>query len=197
MRIWTIQELTVWEALEERGVLHVDPALAEHQDYSDAYDWLSGEMRRRVGEPPRGVRWPWWGWGWYHTRVKARPDLRAIGWDLERGSQNVRIELELPEGEVLLSEFNYWHFVLMGSYLPSGGADDDAFIEDMDAFDEELERAGVEVDRAIEVEPFRTRIIASWERIFVVYDNWPTQATFWELRMDQVQDVTHFVGRRR
>ena len=55
--------------------------------------------------------YPIWFWHQYKNSKSKRPDLRESGL-LSKGTKGVLIEFEKPETEILLSDFNLWHFVL-------------------------------------------------------------------------------------
>lgn len=137
-------------------------------------------------------------WGWYHWEGKERPkpDLRSSG-HLPKGATGVRIEFEIPENRVILSDFDAWHFVLNRWFLCLCEKEDKDFTE-------ELERAGIP-QRWPYPEPFRSRIINSWQCIFDQEAGDPEwrgslsrrsiQATFWELKLSQVRHVDTFTAR--
>lgn len=178
MRLWTIQPVAIWELIQREGSYRCDPALAiDGKDWPDSYDWMAGQMCARIGPPPPGVRWPAWAW-------EKKPDLRkSIG--RNNTDPYARLTLEVPESDVILSEFEDWHFVLMDSYLALTEAESNA---NENATLEERE--------------------ASWERIFdldYVRDAWQggggreerrVQATLWELRREHVWGAEVFMPRK-
>jgi hypothetical protein len=118
---------------------------------------------------------------------------------LAKGQKGVRIELELENGKVLLSDYNGWHAVLNNSFLSYDEAEDDRF-------EQEKQRLGYGYGSP-QPESLRSKITASWERIFDLAGGDPEwwgkvsgraiQATFWELRLKDVTDVTFFTDRGR
>jgi hypothetical protein len=195
LRIWTIQPAGLYEKLRAKGVLFAD---GRHRDRSwdHAYRWMIDQMRRRL--PPSQARFPWWGWYRWEGARRARPDLRAGG-HLDKGQKGVRIELDLEETEVLLSDFEKWHFVLGGWFLSYDEAEDEWF-------DREKTRLGY---RYADPHPqlLKSRVRASWDHIFDLkggdpdwlgkMSNRAIQATFWELRLKDVTDVMFFTDRGR
>jgi hypothetical protein len=193
MTLWTIQDMAAWERLQCEGVLSADgrrvPSYFRH-----AYRWMSDQMRLRLSS--HHARVPLWGWYHWQGIKQCRPDLRASG-HLAKGVMGVRIEIELPEDSVLLSDFNSWHCVLNHYYLSINEQEDDRFAR-------ELERAGVE-QRWPYPEPFNLRVVSSWERIFDLeagdVEWWgplserSIQATFWELTIPQIRRVDIFKAR--
>jgi hypothetical protein len=155
---------------------------------------MSDQMRLRL--PPHHTRVPLWGWYRWQGTKQCRPDLRASG-HLARGLPGVRIELELPEDSVLLSDFDSWHCVLNRCFLSLNEQEDETFVR-------ELERTGVE-QRWPYPEPFDLRVVSSWQRIFDLEAGdveWrgplserSIQATFWELTIPQIRRVDIFRAR--
>src|SRR5690242_12200595 len=125
MRVWMIAEATLYTRLSENQVLYVDPALTD-EDFGDAYVWMRGQMA--LHNPHYGGHWPWWAW----VRPPcghARPDLRERqlyhnGWPT--GTPCMRLELDVPDVEVLPSDFDMWHAVLNNSPLVSSDEEWDA-----------------------------------------------------------------------
>jgi hypothetical protein len=155
---------------------------------------MSDQMRLRL--PPHRASFPLWGWYRWQGPKQCRPDLRASG-HLTKGTTGVRIEFELPEDSVLLSDFNDWHCVLNRCFLSINEQEDEAFTR-------ELKRAHVEW-RWPYPEPFHLRVVSSWQRIFDLEAGDPEwwgrpsdrsiQATFWELAIPQIRRVDIFRAR--
>jgi hypothetical protein len=193
MILWTIQDMRAWERLRREGVLRGDGRRVSPY-YRHAYGWMSDQMRLRL--PPHCASFPLWGWYRWQGRRQCRPDLRASG-HLAKGVPGVRIELELSEESVLLSDFNGWHCVLNRHFLSINEQEDEAVAR-------ELERAGVEW-RWPYPEPFHARVVSSWQRIFDLEAGdaeWcgplserSIQATFWELTISQIRRVDIFRAR--
>lgn len=188
MRVWTIQPLEVLSRLEDGQVLYANPAHVP-QEFRHAYDWMRAQMQRRI--PGYGGHYPWWSW---HS---PRPDLRQSGY-LPRGTQGMRLELEIEPSQVLLSDFDAWHLVLNRGYL--------ALYEDEDETWYRRFEAAVPNQWAWPPpEPWHSDIVTSWERVFdlealAASNYWGEgphyiQATFEALRLADVRGVTPFVAR--
>ncbi len=194
MFIWTIQNIMAWELLQRQGFLRGDGRRVEVY-FRYAYRWMADQMLSRLPAVP-GARFPLWGWYRWQGISRTRPDLRATG-HLEKGTSGVRIELEIPHEKVLLSDFDAWHSVLNGSYLSISEKDEDAFAED-------LKKAGPGWGWPYP-EPFRSRVVSSWQRIFDMDAGEPewwgalsersVQATFWEIDLSQVRRADRFTAR--
>ena len=193
MIIWTVQPIAVWQRLRRERILYATSEGMD-ADYAAAYRWMVAQMRQRL--PGRGRRWPWWGWYWYRGKKGQRPDLRCAG-HLPRGRKGVRIELDIPDEQVLLSGFDAWHAALNDWYLSLTEADDEQFQHELNGACHDA--------RCPYPEPFRSRVTDSWQRMFDLGTGDPDwrgepdersiQATFWTLRLDDVQAVTHFAAR--
>lgn len=187
MRLWTIQPLWVWERLCEQGMLWSDPTgEAFFRDFQDSYDWMRGQMRRRL--PAYQGRHPWWAYD-------HKPDLRRYK---PGAGPMARLELAVPPERVLLSAYGAWHYVLNLFYLPQS-VDDEEYQREDDAWEEELKQHGLNPyeDHPLP-EPWQSRMVASWERIFDVDDLRDTntiQACFERLDLADVVRVTFFTPR--
>ena len=147
MRLWMIAEHTLWERLQIEGSLLVDPARTD-RDFRPAYDWMRGQMARRI--PGYCGGYPWWAWVQCDP-ARARPDLRAReNHYFAPGTPSVRLELDLPDAEVLASDFDLWHCVLNNGYLGWSEAEDDWW------------------HRLPEAQRTRAALERSWERIFAL-----------------------------
>lgn len=195
MILWMILPLESFNVLQRRQYLTCDGRRIEHC-HAPAYTWIAEEMGRRTdGPPPARVRYPLWAWKQWAGPGRARPDLRAIRHHYE--GPFVRVEIELPGEHVLLSDYEAWHHVLNGWFLAASEAESDAFEADLKA-------AGICGGWPYR-EPFHSRVVESWQRIFDL--NWSVegwtapiekksiQATFWRLDASQVRDATMWEGR--
>jgi hypothetical protein len=190
MTLWTIQPKTLYDKLTEHGFLYCDPEKEgfwglDSQEFKTAYDWLAGQMKTRVGLPPKGVQYPFWAWALIDG-VSKKPDLRRREFNNYVG-ENVVIELDVPDADVLLSDEENWHYVLNNWYLHDV-KDEDGKWEDTDAWFDSLPADKQDLLRK-----------ESWTRIFDKDDtdnDWKfVQATFWELKAKQVKSVRRFTGR--
>lgn len=193
MILWTVQHAVAGERLYQYGILRGDGRRVDPY-FRHAFHWIADEMRRRL--PPSHAKFPIWGWYRWQGEARARPDLRTSG-HLAKGTPGICIEFEVPDNRVLLSDFDAWHCVLNGSFLSLSEEEDNAF-------DEELEKAGVQHGWPYP-EPFNSRVISSWQRIFNMEAADPEwrgspsergiQATFWELNLSQVRCINRFTAR--
>jgi len=208
LRLWTIQEIPFWNRLKGGRRIRASRRLVERGtggllEAMPAYDWLANRMGSMIGDRPSSTALPLWAWQQYSGAARARPDLRSSG-HLSRGTKGVRIEFEIDDGAVVLSDFEMWHFVLHGSYI----ADNE---KECDAFDASVAKkwrwSGYWDDKM--PARHRRRIKASWEKIFDIdrvwedeawlgpsgRDNAAIQATFWLIDIGMVRRVDEFTAR--
>ncbi len=185
MRLWSIQPLAVWEKLQKFGTLNNSEAYTQ-QDFLPAYRWMAGEMTRRIGPSPYTDALPFWAWFQAYDSKRPRPDLRRSA-HLPAGSSGVRITLQMVSEQVLLSDFELWHYVLNHWYLPTS-------MKDSETFEEQTHDEKTDII-----------IRESWQRIFDLkfsatdiaapLAKKSLQATFWELRLENVIEVQSFLAR--
>lgn len=194
MRIWTIQPEAVYEALKEQKVLYTDISKSSLYHMEDigvtdnplqkGYGWLAKRMEEKIGKP-EGASYPWWAWYKRHGKCK-KPDLREAGY-AEKGERCVCLELEVPDSEVVLSDFDLWWFCISDCWF-SGAADDDG-LDRLDSWFRSLDKGTQE----------RLKL-ESWETVFDIEPDqygrgsW-VQATFWELRLADVKKAVYFTAR--
>ena len=227
MRLYTIQPQEVLTQLEAVAELPADATKGQFNEFSfpdghitegfqKQYGWLKDQMKLRIPSYQGGDMW----WAW-----KDRPDLRRETACYERGFNGVLITLDVPEEEVLLSDFDAWGMVLNGHYVSYTEEQDarwDAYVamtpwEEWETMEHEARMDAVismfRAEPLPEVLEWRAHlqeiIESSWEAIFD--DRWyqdaaakdwsgeapEFQATFELLRLENVVAVQSFTGRRK
>jgi len=117
VRYWTIQDRNVLDIIEKKGIYKADsrksPFLEDYQNAILAYQWMETKLEDKVSRPrnTHGMIWFWFAQYGYHKK----PNLCR---DINRLDNGVCIELELDDSEVLLSDYDTWHFVLNNFYIP-------------------------------------------------------------------------------
>ena len=117
MILWTIQPEAVYEEILSTGVYHCDFSKSSLSEWERQYDWLVEQMKKRIGPPPNGVSYPVWAW---HTweGVRKKPDLRRERWGNGwKGERFVCLEIDVPDKDVLLSDFDSWSIILLNGLL--------------------------------------------------------------------------------
>ncbi len=190
MKLWSIQNAKVLEDIVQTG-RHVIADFtqtmwtAEERYPQEAYDWLAEEMRQRIAPPPLGVSYPIWAWHTCTGKRKA-PDMRKRDWAIS-GTAIVRLTLDVPEQEVLLSDFDLWHYPLNHWYL-STTEEEDARVQTWSKQRQErsIQKSWQHIyDLTSEDEGF----------LFGKQENRCIQACFWTLNAHDILSVEHFVAR--
>lgn len=189
MTLWTIQPEELYHSILETGKYVCDPKQIVMSEFTEMYNWLVLQMRERIGEPPKGVIYPVWAW---HTQRSKhqKPDLRSERWTNGcDGEKFVCLELEVPDEQVLLSDFDLWSIVLLND-----------LITETEEEDEELDRIykSLASKRQLEMK------YENWKRVFDVSpSNSPwmrrgswIQATFWMLTKEMIKEVRYFTVAR-
>lgn len=184
MIIWTIQPYSVYQELVAKGHFYCDPNKScnlKEPDFQAAYAWMIAQLKAKVGLPPNDqIQTPIW--AWYRARAfsHTRPDFR----EHRDYADQVCLELELDDSQVLLSDFDSWHFVLGDSYFAP--ASNEQEWEELNAWFDGLTKKDQQAVKE-----------ASWQQIFDItpsHDPWTlngayVQACFWQLELSQVRKV--------
>jgi hypothetical protein len=204
MIVWTIQADYVWDMLQRDGILYGPEIVDEHILWRTAYDWMVEQMERRIGPRPKPGTYPLWAWYQWDGDSRRKPDLRS-SLHVPGGTRAVRIEFEIADDQILLSDFGAWHTPLNYCYLALHEMEDEAF-------EAELAQHGLtwKPGELLSDPRYHAKILKSWEHIFDIEqvdpDRWwtePTKAekdiqgTFWSLALAQVRKATPFIGRGR
>lgn len=197
MLLWSIQPPVIWDILTTAGVFRGDRRYVP-DFFLPAYRWLSQQMQQRIGTPPQPAACPVWAWYQWGTADQPKPDVPAYCSHLPRGTARVCLECIIADDRVLLSDFDLWHHVLNAWYIPTSEADDLAFEAAWGPHRPPTLAANPDADDVL-VQQIR----ASWHRIFDL--DWEEeyctrkraekviQATFWELRREDVQDMQLYI----
>ena len=154
--------------------------MGENVDF--AFDWMAEQMRKRIGEPPLPeIKRPVWAWYQWESKKKRIPPLSTMD---KTNDKEVMLEINVPDSEVLLSDFELWHCVLWGVGI----------INDRHLYKKVTSYSQDYLDLPIDIQ----KIVAdSWERIFDLKKrdkeyasravrNRSIQATLWCVRKEWV-----------
>lgn len=189
MTLWTIQPERIYCFILKTGQYTCDPGQVVMSEFTKMYDWLALQMKERIGEPPEGIIYPVWAW---HTQSSKhqKPDLRSERWSNGYdGDKFVCLEIEVPDEQVLLSDYDLWSLILL-----------DVLITETEEEDNEIEKTY----KALTPEKQLELKYENWKRVFDVtpFDNaWMRrgawiQATFWSLKKDMIKKVRYFTATR-
>ncbi len=185
-----------WHELRTQDTLKAAKHLVD-QDFLSGYEWMRIQMNKYLGSGTTGNQYPLWAWYQAKNENEKRPDLRESGY-LQRGKTGFRVEFEKDRSEVLLSDFELWHFVLNQSFLAKS-------MYKFDQFEKRLYRSFGTSNFSELPHAVQNEIEESWEKIFDLNfqakdianprANKQIQATFWELNMNEVIQVDRFTAR--
>ena len=187
MILWTIQPEKIYDQILQTGRYHCDFQKSFMTDWKYKYDWLVSEMKSRIGEPPEGVTYPVWAW-YMREGKRKKPDLRRERWgNGKKGDRFVRIEIDISENRLLLSDFDLWSIILLNGLISMSEEEDRRLEVEYDRLSEEGKREFRELNwqRAFDITPFENDWISKGSCI---------QATFWELHREDIRDVRHFTS---
>lgn len=185
---WTMQSREMWRRFEASGRLRcsineADPYLVP------AYKWMSRQMEKRIGPAPATDSSPVWAWYQYLGEGQKKPDRRDYGDFFEAGARAVEIEFLASEKEVLLSDYELWHFVMNGSRLPLSlreVSDGLGSAKRPGNRDEPVEQNWPKI---FEIDWFVDGITVPRHRKSI-------QACLWQVEARQVIEVTHLISKR-
>ena len=183
MIMWTIQPYSVYQQLVKNGCFYCNPnksANWKDTDFRLAYQWMIKQLKAKVDLPYKQITTPLWAWYRSSNYHHQRPDFR---WTRDYADE-VCIEFEIPEKEVLLSDFEAWHFVLNNWYYSSATSEKE-WEQDEKWFDNLSKREQQRIKEE------------SWQRIFNItpqHGEWTrngeiVQGCFWPLQLNQVRRV--------
>lgn len=112
MRLWSFQTTEMVEKLRDGKTLFCNPMFStffEDREFLRSYSWIVEQMENRVPKPEDAV-WPIWAWHTQHG-LQKKPDRRRYMFR-DYSDKDSIVEFEIPESEVLLSDFDDWHNVL-------------------------------------------------------------------------------------
>ena len=205
--LWTIQTEDAYKKLLKEGRLITNPKFSMLNleiQYKIAYDWISDIMRERIERKPLDAVYPIWTWYSYLGKRK-KPDLRFNSHQ-KRGTKSVLLEISIPNDEILISDFEMWHYPLNLWYIPVNDEDDEEF-------DKKYSNARLKLfcDCNMQNSDNSDAFIAlqemkkSWEKIFIPDyeaqkriesgEKLELQATIWEIRLENVVKVQYFIAK--
>lgn len=191
VQMWSIQRREAWDELLRTGHLraspqHIDP------DFLRAYEWMATQLELAVPRSPSNrSRFPVWAWVQYDGVHCKKPKLsdRSL---LPASSEGVLLEILVPRGLFLASDFQKWHAVLNNEFLPVDTHQQEQF----DAWLKEIKMQGAPLSIA------QAKIQESWHRVFDLSaeqtDCWggpntrEIQAVLWQIDREMVKTVESF-----
>ncbi|MFO1442898.1 DUF3841 domain-containing protein [Bacillus sp. Bva_UNVM-123] len=120
MRVYTVQRIEAYREMREKGYLIGKEKYA--WDYFEKpYKWMVSKMKTRIPNF-KGENYPIWVW-------KRRPNRNEKAL-FKRGTRGVILTLEIPDDQILFSDFDSWHSVLNNSPVCDNEEDWEKYLKD-------------------------------------------------------------------
>ena len=174
MRLTTIQPAIILEIIEKNGEYVCEPTKSfiytdgEEDNYiREAYDWLVKIMRQRIPNSPENVAYPVWAWC---NNPELEDDIYHAG---EKGDKYVALTLEIPDDQVILSDFDEWSCAIVNAPIWTE--------EEWELYEGEDENPSSTWDRCLRKPgEFKT-------------DDY-IQATFWRLKKEYIVNILKYTS---
>lgn len=201
MILYSTQDYFIFESLlkgethrARSPLLNVDDPDIVDDMFVRSYDWLADRMEEKIGPRPSTDVYPIWAYYQWYGPDKKKPDLRYTGTRCFADHRTCALmTLEVPDDEVLLSEYDAWHFVLNGSYLGDEKRSDEIW---------DFKRESKFRDYNEYPNWLKNEIEQSWLTVFdfkksrelleFTEDQQVIQATFWELKPEYLREAVKF-----
>ncbi|MGG0664937.1 DUF3841 domain-containing protein [Viridibacillus arvi] len=104
MIVYTVHPESIYKMMREQGYYEGSRTHSDHADWFERqYNWMVAQMKKRLPNY-EGDEYPVWVW-------KRHPDRNGPA-NLRRGTRGVILKLEIPDEDILWSDFESWHFPL-------------------------------------------------------------------------------------
>jgi hypothetical protein len=191
MIVYSIQPKEIYDSIMETGEFITDINKSDNLDFRRSYLWMAEKMNEKIANP-RHVEFPIWAW-YRWARKEKRPNLNynLFGYT-GNTKEHCLLTLEIPDEDVVLSDYEAWHYVLNNTYFDNSKSESEwkQLVQDFWKLPPE-ERNQVKDE--------------SWNHIFDIdiytnpsgwsHQGYYVQATFWILKKEYIKDVTFFHGR--
>ena len=180
MIFYTVQPKEIIDKINKDGKFICDiekSELIEKTNNNDcfyrSYTWLVEKMNKKI-ENKNNIQFPIWAW-YKRNGTNDYPNLNELA---DKDNLQYLIKLDVPEKNVVLTDFSIWHAVL--NNFPWIDADTD---EEFDKKEKEF--------NLLHGEEYKKAKEKTWETMFVdpINDNKYVQATFWEMTKDMILDI--------
>jgi hypothetical protein len=209
LRLYTVQPRFVYDILCREGTFLSEPwkdskewLCTDAPAIQLAYDWLCDEMAERgLRRPATGV-YPVWAWYRYMGEKKPKPDLRYSSFKNHPDEdRQVLLTLDVSEEDVLLHDYEAWHYPLNYFHLAAQRISD--------RFERQCKAAGHPLYSVVPLRDasLHAEVLRSWRTIFDLpasrrlfrrsRADQAVQATFWRLSAEHVKAVVEFGSRQK
>lgn len=174
MIVNTVQHLDAYYKMREQGYLVGDEGRV-WKEFKEPYRWMMKQMVNRI-EGYNGLDYPIWVW---KRRVNRNESSL-----LPKGTKGVILTLEIPDEQILWSDFNFWHHVL-NNWSITGSEEEDIRL------DESGEDFRYTWERIFDFDWYRN---ADPEWVGELNEEW-IQGVTPKITMDMVRKVTRFIAK--
>jgi len=183
MKIFTIQPKPVFEQLMDIGHYYTKEELIE-ADWLKwnrcGYQWMIERLSEKSNKPEY-CAFPVW--GWYNKKAFVGSNYFKNYTDDNR----YVIEINIPQKNVLLSDFIRWGLVLSGDFWSEKYIKEDReLIKDGEFYDFWYGEIEFSLDKYEHYKIKHKKLFDNWKTIFRIDRNEYVQATFWEIFKKQV-----------
>lgn len=178
MVLWTVQSVEVYKEILQKGCYTCKKSNTNiDKDFMNSYGYISEQMRCIIGSENTEELYPIWAWYKWDGKNK-QPNLKHMGYSGNK-KEYVLLQIEKDDRDVLLSDFDLWHYVLNNEY----------YIEETNenTYDEKMAK----YERLSEEEKQREKV-NSWNSIFHIEKSEYIQAAFWRLNIKDIKKVKFF-----
>ena len=202
MILYTTQDYSVFEQViagetyrARRPPYDGDDADTVDEMFLRSYDWMMNQMDQKIGLRPSPETYPTWAYYQWYGPDKKKPDLRYSGHRCFAEKRTCALmTIEIPDNEVLLSDYDTWHCVLNCWYLGEEKRSDELWdikndLKVCSDFNDYPEWMQIELEK-------------SWHNIFdmessrkyfeIPVEQQIIQATFWEIKPEYLKEAVKF-----
>lgn len=192
MKIWSFQDLEVYDILQHTGVYRADKIKCDERNsypqFEHAYQWLTKQMGYKI-KPPNNDSVPIFGW----YKQDGKPGVTNLKLPVNQYQQEMMLlELDIPDNKIVLSDYALWFDVLNNvSCIPARSERESKIrtllhyrgIFDMTSAQYQMlkEKSWMNIFCDKDAEPIDT----SWRKY-----GFDIQATFWEIKSDMIINAT-------
>lgn len=182
MLLWTVQPREVYEDIMRTGSYHFDATKNPmRNDFESAYEWLEATMERRGikrSDPSDPLVWAW---QIMDGKCYVSPYNKEI-WSSDK--DEVLLQINIPDEQVLLSDFDAWHYVLNRWYYDTSGTEEEweenqKWFKSLPAEEQEIIKKASWL-KCLDITPMNSEWRTNGKYV---------QATFFGLHKDQIEKV--------
>jgi len=175
MIVYSVQSLDAYYKMREQGYLSGEEKFV-WDEFKDPYKWMMSQMEKRIPGYTSGT-YPIWVW---RRRVN-----RNEGALLPKGAKGVILTLDIPDEQILWSDFGTWDFVLSSYPVTESEEEFEEFLKDEESFPVEETW-----DRIFDFEFLRS-MEESWGKLD---EEW-IQGVTPRITMDMMNKVNRFIAK--